>query len=139
MNKKTIEHLVERCNFRQMDLENKTIFSRDAMTFHNLGNSLRQRRDLWEMSGKWPDPDKSSYLVTESLWIYFEPIPGDQAALFQAKNAFFCGWIGHPNFSGKLCDRHPGLLLKQAHYFNIFVISGDFFNIHRLITDNTLI
>src|SRR5207244_11368583 len=63
MNKKTIQHPVKRSNFGQVDLQNETIFAGDSMAFHDLGNLLSKRRNLWHVSGKWPDSDERGDIV----------------------------------------------------------------------------
>src|SRR6266498_468112 len=136
MNEKAIQHSIQRCNLRQVDFENEAIFASDSMTFHNLRNRLRQRSDFRQTPGKRPNPDKGGDCMSERLRIYLEPVAGDQAALFQTKYTLFDGWVGHPNLPTQLRDRHPGIFLQQAHYFDIFAICGYYFIIHQLITNS---
>jgi len=112
MNEKAVQHLVQRRNLRQVDLENEAIFASDSMTFHNLGNRLRERSDFRQTPGKRPNSDKGGDCMSERFRIYLEPIAGDQATLFQTEDALFGGWVGHPNFPSQLRNRHPGIVLE---------------------------
>src|SRR4029453_10830310 len=82
VNQKTIQHAIQRRDFRQMDLENEAIFAGDSMAFHNLGNLLSERRDFGKMSGKRPDSDERCDLMSRCFRIQFETIARNHPTFF---------------------------------------------------------
>ena len=113
-----------------MHFENETIFAGDSMALHDLGNLLSKRGDFWKMSGKRPDSDECRDIMSRRFWIQFKTVAGDHATFFQASNTVLRRRIGHPDFSGQLRDRHPGIPLQELQDFNIFVIFDYFLSIH---------
>jgi len=82
MDEKPIQYAVQRRYFRQMDFENEAIFSGDSMAFHHLRNLLSKGRDFRHVSGKRPDSDECSDLVSRCFRIQLETVAGDHTTLF---------------------------------------------------------